>query len=80
MSGIEKDTINFGNLTKFNVLRMFESEHLEEFRLGVSNLLVLEELDFARCRALKSTPESSGNLQNSKYYTCLTVMLWKSFF
>ena len=37
---------------------MFECEALEEFHVGVSNLLALEELHFARRRALKMIPES----------------------
>ena len=45
---------------------MWECEALEDFPLGVSNLVALEELHFARCRALKRIPESFGTLTNLK--------------
>ena len=45
---------------------MFECEALEEFPLGVSNLLALEELHFATCQALKTIPESFGTLTKLK--------------
>jgi hypothetical protein len=35
------------------MLRIFECEALEEFPVGVSNLVALEELYIARCRALE---------------------------
>jgi hypothetical protein len=45
---------------------MWGCEALEEFPLGVSNLLALEELDFARCRSLEMISECLGNLQKLK--------------
>ena len=45
---------------------MFECEALEEFPLGVGNLLALEELSFGACWALKTIPESFGNLTKLK--------------
>ena len=45
---------------------MFECEALEEFPLGVSNLIALEELNFAGCRILKGIPESFGTLEKLK--------------
>jgi hypothetical protein len=35
---------------------------LEEFPVGVSNLVALEELHFATCRALRTIPESFAKL------------------
>jgi Leucine-rich repeat (LRR) protein len=39
---------------------------LEEFPVGVSNLVALEELHFGACRTLKAIPESFGNLTKLK--------------
>jgi hypothetical protein len=45
---------------------MYECEALEEFPVGVSNLVALEELHFGTCRALKRIPESFANLTKLK--------------
>jgi hypothetical protein len=45
---------------------MWGCEALEEFPIGVSNLLALEELHFAECGSLKMISESLGNLQKLK--------------
>ena len=39
----------FGNLTKLKILHRFECEVLE-FPLGLSDLLVVEELNCTRCQ------------------------------
>ena len=39
MSSIEKIPESFGNLTKLKILHIFECEALEEFPLGIGNLL-----------------------------------------
>jgi hypothetical protein len=36
---------SFANLTKLKILRMFECETFEEYHVGVSYLVVLEELN-----------------------------------
>jgi hypothetical protein len=45
---------------------MYECEALEEFPVGVSNLVALEELHLGRCRALKMILESFANLTKLK--------------
>jgi hypothetical protein len=45
---------------------MFACEALEEFPVGVSNLVALEDLNFATCGALKRIPESFANLTKLK--------------
>ena len=58
----------FGNLTKHKIWRRIECEALEEFFVGVNNLLSLEELVFGECRALKMVPESFGKVTKRKIW------------
>ena len=62
MSGIENDSGKLWQLDKLKILRTFECVSLEEFPLGVSNLVAPQELDFGRCWASKSMQISFGNL------------------
>jgi Leucine-rich repeat (LRR) protein len=47
-------------------LVMQACEALEEFPLGLSNLSMLEELDFPKCMSLKHIPEGFGGLTSLK--------------
>ena len=58
---------------------MFKCEALEEFPLGVSNLLVFEELNFARCWTLKTILESFGNLTKFKILLMFECVVLEEF-
>ena len=66
MSGIDKDPKKLCQLDETKNTRTFECEALEEFPVGVSNLVALEELHFAKCRALTRILENFANLTKLK--------------
>ena len=68
MSALETILEGFGDLTKSKIMRMFECEALEDFLVGLSNLVSLEVLYFGTWWALKTIPECFGDLTKLKTF------------
>lgn len=72
-------SIEIKRLKYSKILNMKKYEALEEFPSKLSNLVILEELNFQSVKIWRSCQKGLEAWYVWRYYKCLNVRLWKIF-